>query len=73
LHDGIELEKRKIPTAVICSDLFINTAQAQAVISGIPSYPFVTLPHPIARMGIKDLRNKAKLAAGQVIKILINK
>ena len=73
MHDGIELEKRKIPTAVICTDLFIPTAKAQAAISGITSYPFAVIPHPISRLGEDELRESAEVAAGQVMELLLNK
>ena len=73
LHDGIELEKRKIPAAVICTDLFIPSAKTQAAISGIPSYPFVIVPHPIGRLGGDGLKERAAVAAPQVVELLLNK
>ena len=72
LHDGIELEKREIPVAVICTDLFISSAKAQAAISGIPSYPFVIVPHPISRLGEDGLKEIAKMAESQVVELLLN-
>ncbi|MFC1980680.1 hypothetical protein ACFLVN_00285 [Chloroflexota bacterium] len=72
MHDGIELEKRKIPSAVICTDLFIPTARVQAAISGIPSYSFITIAHPISRLAENELRERAEIAAGQVMKLLSN-
>ena len=73
LHDGIELEKRKIPAAVICTDLFIPTANAQGSISGIQAYPFAVIRHPIGRLGDDELRKQAEIAAAQVIKLLLSK
>jgi hypothetical protein len=70
LHDGIELERRGVPTAVICTDQFIASAKAQAVICGNPDYPFVVVPHPIGSLTPAELRERAKTAAPQVIEIL---
>ena len=70
MHDGIELEKQGVPTAVIITDEFVNQAKAIAEIQGIPDYPFAVIPHPIGRLTPKDLKERAKLALPQVLKIL---
>ena len=59
-----------MPTAVICTDQFIASAKAQAAICGNPSYPFVVVPHPIGSLTPAELRERARLAADQVIDIL---
>jgi len=70
LHDGIELEQRGVPTAVICTDQFVASAKAQAAICGNPDYPFVVVPHPIGSLTPVELRERARAAAGQVVEIL---
>ncbi|MCH7997308.1 MAG: hypothetical protein IH860_01060 [Chloroflexi bacterium] len=70
MHDGIELEKQGVPTAVIITDEFVNQAKAIAEIQGIPDYPFAVIPHPIGRLTPEDLKERAKLALPQVLKIL---
>ena len=70
MHDGIELERRGVPTAVICTDQFIASAKAQAEICGNPSYPFVVVAHPIGSLTPAELRDRAKTAAPQVIEVL---
>jgi hypothetical protein len=70
LHDGIELERRGVPTAVICTDQFVESAKAQAAICGNPSYPFVVVPHPIGSLTSDELRERARTGVGQVIDIL---
>lgn len=42
------MEKLNVPTAVIITEPFIASSKAMAVAQGIPDYPFVTIPHPIA-------------------------
>ena len=73
MYDGIQLEKQKIPVAVIITDLFTSTAKMVALISGIPSYPFVSIPHPIGRLEKDELKERAIEATPQVIKLLLNK
>jgi hypothetical protein len=73
LHDGIELERRGVPTAVICTDQFIASAKAQAAICGNRDYPFVVVPHPIGSLTPAELRERARMAAPQVIEILTRK
>ncbi len=46
--DGIALEAAGIPTAVICTDAFVATAQAMAALRGSPDYRYLTTAHPVA-------------------------
>ena len=73
MHDGIELEKRGVPTAVICTEPFISSARAMSKIGGIPEYPFVVLPHPLGSLSPEALREKAVQAAPEVLQILLAK
>ncbi len=71
MHDGIELEKRGVPTAVICTDPFISSAVAMSKLGGIPNYPFVVLPHPLGSLTHETLRERAIQAAPEVLRILL--
>ena len=73
MHDGITLEKRGIPTAVICTEPFISSGKAMANIGGIPDYPFVVLPHPLGSLDEERLRERAIRAAPDVLSILLAK
>ncbi|MFC1904460.1 hypothetical protein ACFLXT_01645 [Chloroflexota bacterium] len=42
------------------------------MISGIPSYPFAIIRHPIGRLSEDELRERAEVAAAQVIKLLVS-
>jgi hypothetical protein len=55
---------------VICTDVFVPTARAQAAISGAPDYPFAVVPHPIGSLTPAALRERARLALPQVLAIL---
>jgi hypothetical protein len=70
LHDGIELDRRGVPAAVICTDEFIASARAQAAICGSPDYPFAIVAHPIGSLTLAELRTRATAAVPQVVAIL---
>ena len=71
MHDGIEFEKRGVPTAVICTEPFESSAKAMARIRGIPNYPFILLPHPLGGLAPDTLREHAVRAAPEVVQILL--
>ena len=71
MHDGIELEKRGVPAAVICTEPFITSARAMSKLGGIPEYPFVVLPHPLGSLTPDELRERAIQAAPEVLRILL--
>ncbi len=73
MHDGIEFEKRGVPTAVICTTPFVSSAKAMSVIGGIPEYPFVVVPHPLGSLPTDELRGRAIQAAPDVLSILLAK
>lgn len=45
--DGIIMEKLGIPSAVICTELFISSGKAMALAHGYANYQFAIIPHPI--------------------------
>ena len=59
-----------MPAAVICTDQFVASAQAQAAICGNPSYAFAVVAHPLGSLTPAELRARAAAAVPQVIAIL---
>jgi hypothetical protein len=70
LRDGISVEQRDIPAAVICTAPFIPSARAMAAICHLPDYPFAVVGHPIGSLTREELRTRAELALPQVVAIL---
>jgi hypothetical protein len=70
LHDGIELDRRGVPAAVICTEEFVASSKAQAAICGSPLYEFAVVAHPIGSLTLAELRTRAAVALPQVIAIL---
>ena len=73
MHDGIELEKKGVPAAVICTEPFVSSGKAMSKLGGIPDYPFVVLPHPLGSLTAEGLRERAIQAAPEVLRILLAK
>lgn len=73
MHDGLTLEKRGIPTAVICTEPFITSAEAMKRLLGAPEYPYVVVPHPIGSLTPEQLRERARLALPKVLQLLVAK
>ncbi len=55
---------------MVCTDQFVTSARAQAAISGNPEYPFVVVAHPIGSLTDDELRERARVATAEVIRIL---
>jgi len=70
VHDGIEIEKRGVPAVVVCTEQFTKTGEAIAQMRGLPGYPFVVIPHPIANLEQKELAGRAEIAFPQVVMLL---
>jgi hypothetical protein len=61
---------RGIPAAAVMTDRFVPTARAVAELNGLPDYPFVVIPHPIANDGDEDLRHKAEGVVERIAALL---
>jgi hypothetical protein len=59
-----------VPAVSICTDSFRVTAQAMAQACGFPGFEFVTMPHPIASLGEGQIRDRARDALPEVLRIL---
>jgi hypothetical protein len=63
------MEKLGVPTVVVATEPFISSAKAMAVSHGIPDYPFVVMPHPIAATETEKLHHWADQLLDQVVSI----
>ena len=69
--DGILLEQRGIPAAVICTELFVPNGRATAKAHGAPDYPFALVPHPMASASPAELARQAKEVLPAVLRLLV--
>jgi hypothetical protein len=64
--DGIDLEARGLPTAVICTDEFLVTSRAMAKLQGRADFPFLLTEHPIANITSEAIAQRADELAARV-------
>jgi hypothetical protein len=69
--DGVLLEGRGIPAAVICSDAFRGSADAMAGLRGAPGYRYATTPHPVAVLTPGQVRDRAEAVLPDVAALLV--
>ena len=69
--DGIVFEKVGVPSASIITDVFEKTGRAMAEQWGLPTYKFLMMPHPIANLSEKDLDQRAREMAPEVVKLIL--
>ena len=70
--DGILLERRGVPAAAICTDLFVPNGKAIAEAHGAPDYPFALVPHPLASASPTELAREAKEVLPEVLRLLLS-
>ena len=70
--DGVLLEARGTPAAVICSDAFRGSADAIAALRGAPGYRYATTPHPVAVLNPDQVRDRAETVLGDVVALLVS-
>ena len=64
------MENAGIPSATICTDRFIPTAQGMAKMWGAPDYPTIFTSHPIENLNREQIRQRAEELAPIVVGIL---
>ena len=70
MHDGIDMEKRGVPTAAIITHVFLNTAQAMTRMMGVPDYRYVVAQHPLSSLTDEEVKQRAAELADEVEYIL---
>jgi hypothetical protein len=57
--DAILMEEQGVPAVAVVTTPFRNTGEAMAASWGMPGYPFLDTPHPIANLTALDLDERA--------------
>jgi hypothetical protein len=70
--DGVTLEGRGTPAAVICSDAFRGSADAIAELHGAPGYHYATTPHPVAVLTPAQVQERALAVLPDVVALLVS-
>ena len=72
MHDAMSLENRGIPTVVICTGPFMDSAHLQARTFGRPGFQPVSISHPLGGLDASGVTDRAKTAEEQIIAALIS-
>jgi hypothetical protein len=66
----MSLENRGIPTVVICTGPFLDSANIHARIYGRSGFQPVVITHPLGGMKAEQVNEKAAVAAQQIVDAL---
>ena len=70
LHDVLAFEDRGIPTVLLCTEPFMNSARDHAEAFGNPDYQAVRVGHPLASLKPDEAQARADEAFERVIAAL---
>ena len=66
----IEVRRRGVPSAVICSEPFVQLGRTQSRVLGVPDLPLIVIKHPLGGLAIDDVEARANSALAQLLDIL---
>jgi hypothetical protein len=67
MHDVLAFEDRGIPTVLLCTEPFMNSAHDHAEAFGSPDYQAVCVEHPLASLTPEQARRRADATLEGVI------
>ena len=70
MHDVLAFEDRGIPTVLLCTEPFMNSARDHAEALGNSDYTAVRVGHPLASLRPEQARDRADQALERVIEVL---
>lgn len=68
VQDAIALERRGVPTFMVCTAELLTTAVIAATTGGAPDYPFIVIDHPFGSLDLDALGVRADEAHRQIHK-----
>ena len=66
----VEIRKRGVSSAVICSDPFLKLGRAQAKVFGVPDLPLVMIAHPLGGLSLEQVEGRALVAIPQLAELI---
>ena len=70
MHDAMSLENRGIPTVVICTEPFVNSANVHSQMFGRPNFKPVHIPHPLGGLDTEQIMQRAATLRDQIVAVL---
>jgi hypothetical protein len=65
-HDAVQIEDRGRPTVLLCTDVFLATAEAHAERLGMPELAIVDIPDPLSGISEEEVRGRARYAIASI-------
>ncbi len=69
MHDGVDLETRQLPTAVIVTAEFEHEAAVQRAALGMEALLPVVIPHPLSTLTDEEIEARAEAAVAQIVAV----
>jgi len=66
----MSLENRGIPTVVICTEPFVNSANIHSQMFGRPGFKPVHIPHPLGGLDAEQIMERAASLRDQIVAVL---
>ena len=70
MHDAMTLEGKGIPTVVLCTDPFMNSAHVHARTFGRTGFRPVGIPHPLGGLKPEAVKDRAESILDEIITAL---
>ena len=69
MHDGVSLEARGRPTAVVVTGEFLHEAEVQRAALGMDALVPVVIRHPLSTLTAEEIEGRAADVATQAVRI----
>ena len=66
----IEVRRRGVPSAVICSTPFLQLGRTQSRVLGVPDLPLIVIEHPLGGISMDDVKARADAALPRLLEML---
>ena len=73
MHDGVRLESRSRPTAVVVTTEFLREAEAQRAALGMDALVPVVIQHPLSTLTEAEIDARAADVATQAVRIWLGR
>ena len=73
MHDGVRLETRGRPTAVVVTTEFLHEAEAQRAALGMEALVPVVIRHPLSTLTDAEIETRAIDIAAQAVRIWLGR
>ena len=69
MHDGVSLETRNRPTAVVVTSEFLHEAEVQRAALGMEALVPVVIRHPLSTLSAEEIDGRAADVATQAVRV----